>query len=132
VRTLQQPNWRRWTNARIERAFDLHRARWLVRGSLGLLVAVLPAVTWILLQNECLRLSYELTRLRVESERLEERERRLMLEQAELEALDGIEAWAERSGFVRPLPDRVFVVQSTFVPAGEPMASIAAGPPGTR
>ena len=116
---------RRWTNTRIEREVDPHRARWLYGGLLGLVVAVLPAVAWVLQQNECLQLSYELTSIRTQCDRLHEQERRLQVERAELESLARVEVWAvAQHGLQLPDAERVVVVQEFPAPSHELVARV--------
>ncbi len=121
---------RRWTNTRIEREVDPHRSRWLYGGLMALLIAVLPAVAWVLHQNECLRLSYELNSVRSDCERLQEHGRRVAVKRAELESLARVETWARKHGGLQ-LPDAesVVVVRPVDSPAAELLAGISSNEP---
>jgi hypothetical protein len=105
---------RRWRNQPVDREVDRRGARWLWGALLGVALAALPAVVYLVLQNECLRLSYELSAARSELDRLVEAERRLRVQRASLESLAEVEAWAlEENGMIAPAPGQVVVVRST-------------------
>lgn len=106
---------RRWTNRAVAREVDRERARWLWGLLLAGLLAAAPFAAYMLEQNECVRLSYEASSLRIEHDRLLEEQRRLRVRRASLESLESIEAWAlRRHGMTRPVADQVVVVR----PAG--------------
>jgi hypothetical protein len=90
---------------------------------LGVALAVLPAVAYLVLQNECLRLGYEMSEDRAEMDRLVEEERRLRVHRASLESLEAVETWAlSHHGMVAPAADHVIVVRSAGTGAGDLLA----------
>jgi hypothetical protein len=102
---------RRWSNQTVAREVDRDRARWVWGLFTALLLALAPFAAYMLEQNECLRLSYEVSALREQRERLMEQERRLRMQRAARQSLDEIEAWAlKRHGLVHPFPEQVIVV----------------------
>jgi cell division protein FtsL len=105
------PEYRRWANQPVAREVDRDRAQWIWGLFLALLLAAAPFAVYMLEQNECLRLSYKVSALEQERERLIEIERRLRMERAARQRLATIEAWAlERRGLVHPTRDQVVVV----------------------
>lgn len=121
----QQPPHRRWTNRTVTREVDHHRARWLWGLLLGMVLASAPSAVYLLQQNECLRMSYEVNRLRTEQERLEELERRLRMRRDVLESLESIETWAlKRHGLTWPAPGQVVVVREAVAERSDLVAAI--------
>ena len=120
-----EPTHRRWTNRTVTREVDHHRARWLWGLLLGFVLASAPSAAYLLQQNECLRMSYEVNRLRTEQERLIELQRRLGMRRDMLESLESIEAWAvRRHGLAHPVPGQVIVVRETTPQRSDLVAAI--------
>ncbi len=114
---------RRWENRPIEREQDRLRTRSLRGVVLGLVFAFAPAGAYLLQQNECLELTYAIDALHREQDELAEHERRLMLKQSDLEALDEIERWASREqGLSRPDAESVIVLDTTSPAPGHLVA----------
>jgi cell division protein FtsL len=108
------PAHRRWVNRAIAREVDHDRARWLWGVFVAMLLAAAPFAAYLLEQNECLRLSYEVSALRQQHDELAEQDRRLRMQRARLESLEKIESWAvQRRGLVHPSPEQVIVVRRT-------------------
>jgi cell division protein FtsL len=104
-------SWRRWANRPVTREVDRHGAQWLWCLVLAAVVAAVPAATYQLQQNECLRLTYEVNELTTRYERLVEEERRLTVRRAAAGSLDAIETWALRNGMVHPAAEQIVVVR---------------------
>jgi cell division protein FtsL len=103
---------RRWRNHPLVRERDHRRIFWLWSMLAAMVIAALPAGAYLYHQNRCLEVSYEVSAVAEERERLLEEERRLRVERARLESLGGIERWALRErGLVRPDTDDVVVVE---------------------
>ena len=77
---------------------DPRLGRWLGIMLVAAAVAVAPGGAYLLQQAECVKVSYEVHRLRTEQEELLERERRLKAARARLSSLPRIEAWAGSEG----------------------------------
>jgi hypothetical protein len=111
---------RGWSNRPIYRERD-GRGLWR-SGALVLVLALvtLPGGFYLLEQNDCLELTYEISALRAEQDRLEEAERRLRATRATLESLATIERWAaDEQTLVHPSPAEVVVVPARSTsPAG--------------
>lgn len=103
---------RRWRNRSIVRERDEHHVRWLWGMLTGIVLALAPAGAYLLCQNDCLKVVYQVNRLVVEHEDLLEQARRLDAKRAELESPARIDAWARRdTGLVLPASEQVFIVQ---------------------
>jgi cell division protein FtsL len=114
---------RRWSNRDVRRQVDRHRAFWLWGLLLGLAIAAIPTAIHLYQQNLCVRLGYEINALRSEQALLLEQHRRLLEQQATLEAPASVEAWGmDRRGMVRPSPDQVVVVRRTVPGRGDLLA----------
>ena len=97
-----QTTGRAWRNRLLVRERDPHVGRWLGIMLFAALVAVVPGVAYLLQQNECVKMSYDVNRLRTEQDELLEQERRLRAERARLSSLPRIEAWARGKGGLVP------------------------------
>jgi cell division protein FtsL len=107
----QAPETRGWRNRPLVRELDDRGARSLWRVLGGLAIALSPAVACVVEQNECLRVSYELSAVRAEQEALRKEEQRLRVEQARLESYASIESWAlEERGLAVPAARQVLVL----------------------
>ena len=93
---------RAWRNRLLVRERDPHLGRWLGIMLVAAVVAVAPGGAYLVQQNECVKVSYEVSRLRTEQEELLEQERRLRAERARLSSLPRIEAWARGKGGLVP------------------------------
>ena len=110
---------RRWKNRSVVRELDGRRARWLWLMVAGIALAAAPAGAWLVCQNSCLKLSYELNTTRDAHELLLEQERRLRYERARLASLPRIEAWArQKRGLVEPGAGEVVVIRRSAPGAG--------------
>lgn len=102
---------RGWRNRPLVRELDPKRARVMRRMVVSLCLALAPAAVFLLQQNECLTLSYQVEALRAEQEALRKEERDLRVERAELESLTAIERWAVATRRLqRPRPENVMIV----------------------
>ena len=102
-----------WRNRPVVRELDPRRAKFMRRMLITLGLALAPAGVFLLQQNECLTLSYQVEALRSEQELLRKEERDLRVERAELESLTSIEQWAvEKQRLQRPKPENVVIVTS--------------------
>jgi len=103
---------RRWRNRSLVRERDEHHVRWLWGMLTGIVLALAPAGAYLLCQNDCLKVVYQVNRLDAEYEELLEETRRLDAKRAELESPARIDAWARRDpGLVLPTSAQVFIVQ---------------------
>jgi len=103
---------RRWRNRSLVRERDEHSVRWLWGMLAGIVLALAPAAAYLLCQNDCLRVVYQVNRLEAEHEQLLEETRRLDAKRAELESPARIDAWARRDpGLILPASEQVFIVQ---------------------
>jgi hypothetical protein len=109
------------------RQMDRHRARWLWGLLGGMVLASGPSALYVLQQNECLRLSYEINALRERDEDLVEQMRRLVARRAALQSLDAIEEWAAGQGLVAPRDDQVIVLPQVVPPRPDLLARGASG-----
>ena len=112
---------RRWRNHSIHREVDKRHARWVWTVALGLAVAVVPFVVYLLQTMSYVQASYAIENLRASEARLAEHERRLRIEKAALESLPAVEARAVRDlDLEHPAPSRVVVVAPGELPASRP------------
>jgi cell division protein FtsL len=103
---------RRWSNRAIAREVDVHRTRRIWAAFAGIVLAAMPFAVYLLIQNECVKLTYEFNDLRASHDLLIERQRRLEVRRATLSTLDRVEEWAlAENGMARPDPNRVVVVR---------------------
>ena len=117
---------RRWRNQPVHRVPDSQGARSLWRFVFALVVACAPTGVYLVQQNECVQLNYELDALRAGRAQLAKDERRLRIDRARLESLSDIENWAiGQRGLRRPAPDRVVVVREA---SSEPVELMARAP----
>ena len=111
---------RRWSNRPVTREVDRHGAQWLWGLVLAVVLAAVPAATYQLQQNECLRLTYEVNELTTRYEELVEEERRLTVRHAAAGSFDVIESWALREGMVHPGPKQIVVIREQPAPETAP------------
>jgi cell division protein FtsL len=112
---------RRWRNHSIHREVDKRHARWVWTVALGLAVAVIPFVIYLLQTMSYVQASYAIESLRASEARLAAGERRLRIEKAALESLPAVEARATRDlELEHPTPSRVVVVAPGELPAARP------------
>lgn len=103
---------RAWSNHALVRELDTQRKRWGWRVLLVVALTCAPIPIYLVQQNECLSVRYDLNRVLAEREQLVKEEHRLRIERARLESLLEIERWAEeRAGLVRPAAENVVVVR---------------------
>ena len=127
METRDTQNDRRWKNRSVVRELDGARARWLWLMVVGIALASAPAGAWLVCQNSCLKLSYELNTMRDAHELLLEQERRLRYERARLASLARIETWARKErGLVEPRAGEVVVIR----PAARDAGALVARTPG--
>jgi cell division protein FtsL len=114
---VSQRHGQRWRNRPLVLETDRHGYRRLLRILLVVALLVTPYAVYVMEQGACLELAYELSALREESQRLEERERRLRVERAALQTLGTVEPWAvNERGLRPPLPEQVVVLQQLWEP----------------
>jgi cell division protein FtsL len=119
--TGPQPQWR---NRAVTREIDDRRVRRLARVVLALAVAAAPTAFYLVQQNECLKIRYEVNDLLEQRDLLLKEERRLSLEQASLESLWGVERWAKRKhGMIQPGAGSVVILPAPEPEAGDLVAS---------
>jgi cell division protein FtsL len=112
---------RRWRNHAIHREVDKRHARWVWTVALGLAVAVIPFVVYLLQTMSYVQASYAIENLRANEARLAEHERRLRIEKAALESLPAVEARAVHElDLEHPAPSRVVVIAPGELPAATP------------
>lgn len=110
---------RQWRNRSLVRETDEHRLRSLWRTLLGVVIAIAPTAVYLVQQNECVKISYEVSALEEAYELLVKEEQKLRADRTELESLTEIERWASRErGLRQPTPEEVVVVRAD--PAGPP------------
>lgn len=110
---------RRWRNRSLVRETDEHRLRSLWRTLLGVVIAIAPTAVYLVQQNECVKISYEVSALEEAHEFLVKEEQKLTADRTELESLTEIERWAARErGLHQPTSGEVVVVRVD--PAGTP------------
>jgi hypothetical protein len=110
---------RQWRNRSLVRETDEHRLRSLWRTLLGVVIAIAPTAVYLVQQNECVKISYEVSALEEAHELLVKQEQKLTADRTELESLTEIERWASRDrGLRQPPPEEVVVVRGD--PAGTP------------
>jgi len=103
---------RGWSNRPLVRETDEYRMRSLWRTLLAVVVALAPTAVFLVEQNECMKISYEVNDLVVTHETLVKQEQELKVEKTQLESLADIERWAERErGLRQPEPKDVIVVR---------------------
>jgi len=87
---------RGWSNKELVRERDKGGVRRLWRLLLGMTISVGPAAGFLVNQNECLQIRYQVGRLEGRRDDLAEQERLLRLDVSRLESLADVEAWASR------------------------------------
>lgn len=108
---------------RLVREPEEQRLRSVARFVLLLALLFAPVAWYVVEQNECLSLSYEMSEIRSETERLRKVERALRIDQARLESLAEIERWAVgRQGLCQPEPAEVVVVREPAEGSGDLLA----------
>ena len=113
-----------WRNRTVLREIDDRRVRRLARVVLAMAVAAAPTAVYLVQQNECLKIRYEVNDLREQREELLQEERRLSLEQASLESLSDVEDWARRKhGMIQPGAGNVVILPAPEPEAGDLVAS---------
>ena len=114
---------RRWQNKPLTRERDHERMRGLWVFLLGLAIALTPFAVYLLQQMRYVETGYLIQDRRDTLQHLEERERRLRLERATLEALPRVERRATGELGLRP-PEKVVVLpphdggQASWMAAG--------------
>ena len=117
---------RGWSNRFLVRETDSHHVRSLWRTLLAVVVALAPTAAYLVEQNECMKISYEVNDLAVAHETLLKQEQELKVSRTQLESLADIEHWAVRErGLRQPEPENVIVVRSG---QREPMELVASAP----
>ncbi len=125
TRESEGPRTRGWSNRSLVRETDPYRVRSLWRTLLAAIVALAPTAVFLLEQNECMKISYEVNDLAVAHETLVKQEQELKVEKTRLESLADIEHWALRErGLRQPEPGNVIVVRSV---QSEPLELVAHG-----
>jgi cell division protein FtsL len=114
---------RRWSNRPVVRERDHKRSRWRWIVLAWFLAAAAPLTAYMLEQMEYVRSLYKVEELRVQYDRLNEMEQRLLIERQELQAPARVERRAKRDlGLVRPTPRDVVVVHPAENGQGELVA----------
>ena len=117
---------RGWSNRFLVRETDGHHMRSLWRTLLAVVIALAPTAVYLVEQNECMKISYEVHDLAVAHEDLVKQEQELKVEKPRLESLADIESWALRErGLRQPEPHDVIVVRSGH---REPIELVASAP----
>ena len=120
---------RRWSNRPLVRERDDRLVRWLWGVLAGVVLALAPAGAYLVCQNECLQVVYQLNELAQKNEELTETARRLGVEQAVLETPPIIEAWAhEQPDLIHPEAPDVIVASTPEESPDSLLARSAAGP----
>ena len=102
---------RGWRNRVVVRERDVQRSRWRWILLAWFLAAAAPLTAYVLEQMEYVRTLYKVEELRVQYDRLNEMEQRLLIERQRLQAPARVERIAVRDlGLVRPTPRDVVVV----------------------
>ncbi len=102
-----------WSNRFLVRETDGYHMRSLWRTLLVAMIALAPTAVYLVEQNECTKVSYEVTDLAVTHEALVKQEQELKVAKTQLESLAEIEVWASRErGLLQPEPENVIVVRS--------------------
>jgi hypothetical protein len=100
--------------------------RSLWRTLLVAMIALTPTAVYLVEQNECTKISYEVSDLAVTHETLVKQEQELKVAKTQLESLAEIEAWASRErGLYQPEPENVIVVRTG---QSEPIELVARAP----
>ena len=119
---------RGWTNRFLVRETDGYHMRSLWRTLLVVMIALAPTAVYLLEQNECTKISYEVNDLAETQEALVKQEQELKVEKTQLESLADIERWAVRErGLRQPESEDVVVVRSGRT---EPIEMVARVPVG--
>jgi hypothetical protein len=117
---------RGWSNRFLVRETDSRHIRSLWRTLLAVVIALAPTAVYLVEQNECMKISYEVNDLAVAHETLVKEEQELKVSKTQLESLADIEHWALRErGLLQPEPEDVIVVRSGY---REPMELVASTP----
>ena len=102
---------RRWRNNSVQREVDSRRERWVWKVVLGVALALTPFAVYLLQTMAYVQTSYAIEELRSQESRLQEADRRLRIEKAELQALPVVEARAVHGlGLEHPPPTHTVVV----------------------
>jgi hypothetical protein len=102
---------RGWHNRPIVRETDERRVRHLWRVLFAVIVAITPTAVYLVQQNECVKMAYEVSDLEVSLENLVKTEMELKAQAVGLESLERIERWAIRErGLEQPASEDVVVV----------------------
>jgi cell division protein FtsL len=105
---------RQWRNVTVIRERDPRSSRWAVLLLLGIAAAAVPIALYLIQQMQYVQARYKIEDLRSRRARLEETERRLRIEKAQLEALPPVEKRAlVELGLVHPTPRQSVVVRSS-------------------
>ena len=125
------PDARGWRNRPLVRETDERGVRSLWKAFLAVLVAIAPTAVYLVQQNQCVKLAYEVSDLELTYEELVKQELDLQAETAGLETLDGIERWALRKhGLERPGAENVVIVRVEPERPADLMARRAGGTTG--
>jgi len=102
-----------WTNRPVVLETDEREVRTHLRTLGVFILAIIPAVFYVVATNQARQVSYELTEVQIDYERLVKEERELATERARLESLRDIESWAlEQRGLGAPAPEAVVVCRT--------------------
>jgi hypothetical protein len=103
---------RGWCNRPLVRETDGRRVRSLWKALLAVVVAIAPTAAYLVQQNQCVKLSYQVADLEVAHEQLVKQELELRAERARLEVLQDIERWAlTQRGLNQPASGDVVIVR---------------------
>ena len=117
---------RGWSNRFLVRETDGYHMRSLWRTLLVVVVALAPTAVYLVEQNQCMKISYEVNDLVVTHETLVKQEQELKVAKTQLESLADIEVWASRErGLLQPEAKDVIVVRSG---RSEPIDLVARAP----
>ena len=120
---------RRWRNRPVVREHDFKRSRWRWIVLAWFLAAAAPLTAYMLEQMEYVRSLYKVEELRVQYDRLNEMEQRLLIERQQLQAPARVERIAKRElGLERPTPRDVVVVHPAMNDHGELVAEASTRP----
>lgn len=120
---------RRWQNRPVVRERDFRRLRWRWIVLAWFLAAAAPLTAYMLEQMEYVRSIYKVEELRVQYDRLNEMEQRLLIERQQLQAPARVERIAKRElGLERPTSRDVVVVHPAENEGGELVAEASTRP----
>ena len=113
TREGERDSTRGWSNRFLVRETDGYHMRSLWRTLAVVMIALAPTAVYLVEQNECTKISYEVSDLEETQEVLVKQEQELKVAKTQLESLADIERWAVRErGLLQPEPEDVVVVRS--------------------